>query len=345
MLFSIVLILLHSYTLNLADFRNKVFIKGYGIVILIFTIIYMGFRPNHEIFADMRGYGYNFQRYQEGDLMRLEKGSDYLFELYTYLCGKVMGLRGYYVTCAIIYVLPLYSVSKKWFKEYWFYSFFMFIVSFSFWSYGTNGIRNGLASSIFIYALSKEKLKNQILFFVIAVGFHKSMLLPLFGFIISKLNISHKKILVFWLLTIPFSLVFGTYFEIFFANLGFDDRLSYLTDSRYDDLFSSSGFRWDFLLYSAVPVYIGWYFLTKHKIKDDLYNVLYITYVISNAFWILIIQASFSNRFAYLSWFMMAVIIIYPFILLPLNATKNNKNIAIAITLYFIFTYTLNVIL
>ena len=38
-----------------------------------------------------------------------------------------------------------------------------------------------------------------------------------------------------------------------------------------------------------------------------------IIYLTANAFWILVIRSSFSNRFAYLSWFLMAIIIFYPF--------------------------------
>jgi hypothetical protein len=66
--------------------------------------------------------------------------------------------------------------------------------------------------------------------------------------------------------------------------------------------------------------------------------------VFANAFWILVIRANFSNRFAYLSWFMMALVIIYPFLKSQLMPNQN-KVLARVILFYFAFTFLMNVIL
>jgi hypothetical protein len=58
----------------------------------------------------------------------------------------------------------------------------------------------------------------------------------------------------------------------------------------------------------------------------------------ANAFWILVIRANFSNRFAYLSWFLMAVIVFYPFFKMKFFK-KQNKVLAYTILGYFGFTY------
>ena len=126
--------------------------------------------------------------------------------------------------------------------------------------------------------------------------------------------------------------------------LGFNDRAAgYLTDEA-DDQFSRIGFRWDFLLYSATAVYAGWYFIFHKKFEDKFYRQLFNTYLIANGFWILVIRASFSNRFAYLSWFIMGVIIVYPFLKMQFF-NKQNKVLGNVIFLYFAFTYILTVIL
>src|SRR5690606_344375 len=92
-----------------------------------------------------------------------------------------------------------------------------------------------------------------------------------------------------------------------------DNRATnYLSGQVDTSLFASTGFRWDFLLYSAVPVFTGWYYIYKKKYYDRHYNLLYATYLIANSFWILVIKANYSNRFAYLSWFMMGLVIVYP---------------------------------
>lgn len=40
-------------------------------------------------------------------------------------------------------------------------------------------------------------------------------------------------------------------------------------------------------------------------------------YLLTNTFWILIIRANFSDRFAYLSWFIYSVILLYPLVTRP----------------------------
>ncbi len=132
----------------------------------------------------------------------------------------------------------------------------------------------------------------------------------------------------------------------FFASLGFEDeRVLYLTHGNIiDDDFSSTGFRWDFLIYSATAVFAGWYFIVKKGFNDKVYVTLFTTYVFANAFWILVIRANFSNRFAYLSWFMMALVIIYPFLkqeLIP----RQHKVLAKVMLVYVAFTFVMNVVL
>ena len=122
-------------------------------------------------------------------------------------------------------------------------------------------------------------------------------------------------------------------------SLGFgDDRTSYLTDTRFADQFSAVGFRWDFLAYSATAVFAGYYFIIVKKFEDKIYIQLFNIYVTANAFWVLLIRASFSNRFAYLSWFLMALVIFYPFFKAAFFKDQP-KVLARTIIGYFGFTY------
>ena len=69
------------------------------------------------------------------------------------------------------------------------------------------------------------------------------------------------------------------------------------------------GFRWDFLLYGSVPILEGIYFVFKRKYNNQFYCILLSTYILTNAFWVLINEVPFSDRFAYLSWFMMPLLL------------------------------------
>ena len=247
----------------------------------------------------------------------------------------------FFLICAFCYVFPMYKISKVFFNEYWFYCFFMFIVSFSFWAYGVNGVRNGMACSLFLWGVSYHKNKVvMVIFFLLASLTHKSTVLPILAFIITYFYNDPKVYFKAWLACIPLSLVLGSAFIVIFSSIGFgdDDRLAgYLSGQSEQGTFSSTGFRWDFLFYSAFAVFSGWYFIYKRNFKDKIYFQLLNTYLICNGFWILIITANFSNRFAYLSWFMMAIVVIYP--LLKQKFFKN-QHIMIAKVMLFYFSFT-----
>lgn len=343
MLLVVILTFLHTQTSS-GGIQSLSSLKNPGFAVFWFVLLYMGLRPIHGIFVDMTVYARIFDRYQSG-FYQVDKEYDLLFHYFTYYSAKYVTVEIYFLLCAALYVVPLYLVSKKWFREHWFYSFLFLVVSFSFWAYGTNGIRNGIAGSLFLLAISKEKRLFQVLWLFLAINFHQSMMLPALGFVVAQFLKNPRYIIGLWLLCIPFSLVAPGFWESFFGNLGFDDeRLGYLTDDTYADAFSSSGFRWDFLLYSSVAVFAGWYYIVKKGFNDKIYYWLYITYTFANAFWILVIRASFSNRFAYLSWFMMALVIVYP--LLKEDIISNQrKKIGWILVSYFAFTYLMGIIL
>lgn len=316
-----------------------------GGLLVLLIIIYMGFRPvSSRYFLDMGTYATQFRFYQQGHIITSDR--DMLFQFFMKGSSYIMSENFFFFCCAILYIYPLYLVSKKWFKNYWFYSFLFLIASFSFWGYGVNGIRNGIAGSFFLLAISKDKRLWQAVLLFVAISFHKAMLLPTLGFVIAQFYNKPKQMILFWMLCIPLSIIGGGFWEVLFSGLGFeDDRLSYLTtgDANASE-FASTGFRWDFLAYSATAVYAGWYFIVKKKFNDKIYFALFNTYVFANAFWILVIRANFSNRFAYLSWFMIAIIIVYPF--LKANFFQNQSKVFAKILLaYFMFTYIMNVLL
>lgn len=317
----------------------------WGAVFVIVLILYLGLRPiSGKYFGDMGVYARYFKNYQNG--ADITSSTDVAFHYFIKLCSNFMSVNFFFLTCAALYTYPLYVISKKWFSTYWFYAFLVLVGSFSFWAYGTNGIRNGIAGSIFLLAISRENRILQIGIAIIAVGFHKSMLLPSLGFLIAQFYNEPKVMIAFWALCIPLSLAAGGFWESFFAGLGFDDeRLSYLTAGNVNnDDFSNTGFRWDFLLYSSTAVFTGWYFIVKKGFEDKVYFWLFNTYVFANAFWILVIRANFSNRFAYLSWFMMALVIIYPFLKKEMLRNQN-KILANVILAYFAFTFLMTIIL
>ncbi|TNJ46465.1 EpsG family protein [Tamlana fucoidanivorans] len=339
--FVVVFTLLHTYALSINDRKNINYINIIGYLFLFYAILYIGFRPvSGRFFGDMSTYNVKYLRYVNGEPLNTKQ--DVFFEIYMKICSQFLTVKYFFLLCAIAYILPFYKVSIFFFGKYWLYAFLMFAVSFSFWTYGTNGIRNGMATSFFLWGVSLYNKKFwMIVVFIISTQIHNSLMLPIMAFLISHTYSNSKSYFIFWLFSIPLSLAFGGIWENLFASLGFgNDRLSgYISGTQLDDAgIVTSGFRYDFLFYSAVAVFVGWYFIFKKDFYDKVYFHLYNTYLICNGFWILVIRANFSNRFAYLSWFLMGLIIIYPFLK---GSFFNNQHIVIGkvLTAYFSFTY------
>ncbi|MRT93457.1 EpsG family protein [Ancylomarina sp. 16SWW S1-10-2] len=309
-------------------------------ILCIATILYMGLRPfSGRYFVDMSTYGHMFE-VVKGMPYELDGNVEWLFSWFNWTLAQYVEKETFFLLCAVIYTGALWLACKRLFKGYYFYAFVICLGAFSFWGYGVNGIRNGLSTSLLMLAFSFYDRKwFMFSLFFISVGIHKSTLLPIVAFCLGYLYHNTKNILIGWLVAIPLSLVAGIYFEILFANLGFDDRLTgYILNENSNSSFASSGFRWDFLLYSGIPVYMGYHYIFERGYRDKLYIQLFNTYLISNAFWILIIRASFSNRFAYLSWFMIPIILIYPLLKKTIWHRQYAK-IGVVIFFHFLFSY------
>lgn len=335
-LFLVVAILMHAYTLELDSDKNIRFLKSTGIILLTLIILYIGLRPiSGRAFGDMGTYSEYFKLYAMGGEVETEK--DFTFHYLMKFLSYFVGVHGFFLIISFLYTFPMYLVSKIHFKEYWFYAFIMFVASFSYFTYGTNGIRNGVGTSLFLLALCFPRRKMiMIAILVLSVLIHKTLILPALAISLTFIYNNPKSYLIFWILAIPFSLVLGSVFITIFTSLGFgDDRISgYLTTAAS----GSNSFRWDFLFYSSFPVVAGAYFIFKQKFNDQFFNRIFNTYLVCNGFWILIIRANFSNRFAYLSWFLMALIIIYP--LLKKEFFQNQQlMISKVVTAYFLFTF------
>lgn len=289
-----------------------------GFVVIAIVILYMGLRPISSFFGDTVVYANSFYRLQMNTAQfRILHEGEWVFNTIMFWFAKYSNVHIFFLFCTTIYVGALWWAFKRIFKEDFLIPFIVAIGMFTFWSYGVNGIRNGMAASIIILALSfRQNIPAMAILFILGLGIHKSMYLMLVAAGIT-LFVKDSRIYVWtWIGCILLSLVAGNAIANIIAasNLIGDDRFAnYISNNNNQGKFSYTGFRWDFLLYSAVPVIIGYYFIFKEKYTDKFYIWLFNIYLITNAFWIIVIRASFSNRFAQISWFLIPLVIIYPF--------------------------------
>lgn len=324
-------------------------IQAAALFLTVFLIYMLGLRQITGDFGDTRAY-YNGYRLMDPIYSAINFKTEWFWHNFAVFCRQIhLNPHEYLLAVEFVYIGGMFWCAWMLMRKNLWIAMLYFFTAFSFFSYGTNGIRNGMACSIEIVALclltDGSSAKRYFSFFLmfLALGTHRSTMLPSAAAIASLYFIKDtKNALRFWLVSIAISLVAGPMVTSFFASLGFDDRMSsYSVDaaeSASADYFSNTGFRWDFLLYSSFPVALIWYITRFRRFTDQAYTVFANVYLLCNAFWIMVIRSSFSNRFAYLSWFIYPVVMTLP--LLRMNLWKDqDRKTAIMLFLYSGFSF------
>ena len=322
---------------------------GIALLICIIAAIWIGQRPPTYAFSDTGNYAHTFELMKQTHLnIGIRNSSEWVWNNFTFMSSQVMDVNTYLTIIALAYFLFTFISCWLLTRQNVFATLLLVIGAFSFYSYATNGIRNGLACSMVltVIALIAKPRPNWIIVAILAfltAGIHKSTLLPMGCAFLSIFVIKNFKwAYIFWLFSIIISLVIGNSIADMFASMGFDDRLTYIT-TLDEDKFSYTGFRWDFLLYSMMPIVLGYYVVIKRGIKNKTYLVLLNTYTLANAFWVMVIRANYSNRFAYLSWFMYAMVLAYPLLSLDIWGQKQGKSLSLIMLANIGFTWVMAV--
>lgn len=334
-LYSVILLTLYSWvyigrsSIDISRRKNN-FIPAL-LICLVFAF-WLGGRPlSGAFFGDTSNYANTYVLMQMG-IKTPDGGGEWIWNNLMYRCSQIMDVTAFFTLVDIGYFGFTLWACRRLTPNNVLVSLMFCLGALSFYSYGTNGIRNGLACSMlllyfsYICGNSKNILAAIVIAFV-AFNIHHTTSLPILMSIMSMLCIkSFKWAYMFWILSILISLVASGVVTAFFATLGFDDRLSYLTTID-ESKFSHIGFRWDLLVYSMMPIILGYYIVMRRGIRSRTYELLLNTYTLSNAFWIMVIRANYSNRFAYLSWFMYPIIIAYPLLKLDIWGDIQGKRL------------------
>lgn len=332
-----------------------------ALILTLFLMVYMGLRPVSHVFGDTVNYAWGYKLANGLAFFKMDFEEEWLWEFILLTCKQSgFTVNMWFLIVEIGYLGFVFLGLRKLLHENPWMAMLFFLSAFSTFTFGVNGIRNGLACSmvIFAFAIAANKGVGQLILagivMVLAFGIHRSTALPIIAFFVASYLIKSPKFAIgFWVASIGLSLVLGGFFTNFFMGLGFDDRMtSYATSMEQNkEQFSQTGFRWDFLLYSAMPVWLTWYVCKKVDEDRVLYGetleeietgvpgagriadahsmrVFYIlstTYMLANSFWVMVNRAAFSNRFAYLSWFLYPVVIAYAVIRLHIWEDQDKK--------------------
>lgn len=324
--------------------------KSTAKIICAVFIILLGTRPYSDIFVDM-GLYYNYLYGYNGDNSNFAfdwNAENLIFDNIETFCAYI-GLDPllHFLLFATIYFGCILTACNKMFPKHSLIAFICYCGAFSTFSYCVNGYKAGSAAAIFLVALAyRDNLKISVPMALLSWGFHHSMQLPLAVFLITHFYNRPKFFYYLWYVCAIISLLHISLFQTLFAGYSDERGASYLSiDRRGEDWGGGgTGFRFDFWLYSSVPVIVGWRAINKFKIQDVFYNRILCMYLVTNSVWLLCIYAPYNNRIAYLSWFMYPIVLLYPFFndqfgTLGTVYIKNTVWYHLAFTLFMAFIY------
>ena len=299
-------------------------------LLTVILIFYIGLRPERgRYFGDMAMYGHLWRVIDSSTnpVQILQTNREWFFEFILKSCKQIFpNPQFFFLVVDVIYIgCHFWACKKLLWENVWLAVLFAFF-SFQFFTFGTNGLRNGMACSLLLVSIAYFADRSKVgyfiglLFFFLALGCHRSILIPFVAILVSAFIVRDIKYSIsIWLICIFLSLFAGNYFQNLFIGLGLDQRMSSYSSVSEETMarFSHVGFRWDFLLYSSMPIVLVWFVRYKGIFDKTLYYLANI-YIIANSFWVLICRVAFSNRFAYLSWFLYAFVIAYAVVRVPI---------------------------
>lgn len=313
----------------------------FPILLALFFIWLLGIRVHRiDSFMYIFGYIHNDMR----NAATFDWHREWFWSLIASICQQFR-LKGE-VWLAIIgagYIGFTFITCKKLLWENTFMAFVFFITSFSFISYGVNTLRQGFACSMLLLGMSfLYKNKSWIICLLLcflAFSTHRSTSIAIVSLILANTLIKKPKTaILIWVTSVVISLVMGNFLSGFIGSFNFDDRIDTYSTGAYS--IYRTGFRWDFLLYSAAPILLFWYVSIKRGIQDEIFNKICITYILANAIWVQFIRIAYTDRFAYLSWYMLPLVLAYASIRVPIWKDQDRKAAGI-LALEGLFTFVM----
>ena len=299
---------------RLYNVKNKSQIIEY--LLLIIVILFIGTRPlSAKYFTDTTSYSRNYEFLFREKFYFDKEAENLIFDnLLSYMASVGISFEVWVLLMSVLYFGLMYIACRKLFGKDTLLAYVVYLGAFSTFSYSTNGVKAGVAASWFLVAMAyRDKLWFSIPIALLSYGFHHSMTLVIGSYFVVLFVKNPKYYFGIWIACLIIATLHITFFQTLFAGFTDEHGAEYLTASEGSGGYII-GFRPDFILYSAVPVYLGYLMINKYKFHSVIYSFLLCLYIMANAIWMLCMYANFSNRIAYLSWFMYPIVLLYPYV-------------------------------
>lgn len=292
---------------------------------LLFTtliIVFVAIRPNSPVFADGPGYWSAIEDHQ-WEYFSLEDVSYQFATKYLISTMSSSGIHpriGFFVYAIIGYGFALIAM-RKMFPKDTLLAMIMYCGAFSTFGGAVNGIKNGMALSLFLCAIAyKDNWKYYVPFLILSFGLHHSMQLSIAAFIACKFYSKTRYYSYAWIFGLGMAVAHITYFQNLFAGYTDESGRGYLITDADSWV---TGFRPDFILYSAAPLFMAWWLSNKRNVKiDDDYSFSLNVYLLMNTIWMLCMYSAYTNRIASLSWALFPILLLYPFLRMEIDSKQ-----------------------
>lgn len=284
-------------------------------LLTVLLVLFIGLRPHAYVFVDTMNYVFDYDHMEGSPFVFNPQAKNFIFDnLFLFFASARLGITSFFVLIATIYFGAAAMAVKRIFQNDAYIAFIAFLGAFSTFSYGTNGVKAGAAASLFLLALSyRDKMLPCLMLMFATVGMHHSMKVPVIAFLVTLFLKNPKYYFYGWVFSAVMAIGHVSFFQNLFSSFADESGAAYLVRDGITEYSYMSGFRPDFMLYSAMPVWVGYIAKYKKNIQSKMYDTLLYTYITTNAVWMLCMYASFTNRIAYLSWLLYPVVLIYPF--------------------------------
>ena len=284
-------------------------------VYLIIIILFIGTRPVSRAFVDMVGYYASYKNNFGAPFFFDWETNNLIWDnLFAWMASVYIPFWMWLLLVAAAYFGLMFWACKRLYGRDVLLAFVTYLGAFSTFSYGTNGMKAGVAASLFLVAMAyRDKLWISVPIALLTYGFHHSMAMVIASYFVVLFFKNPKYYFWGWITCLIIATLHITFFQTLFAGFTDEHGAEYLTATEGSGGYII-GFRPDFILYSSVPVYLGYQILNKYKFQSVTYSFLLRLYIMANAMWMLCMYANFSNRIAYLSWFMYPIVLLYPFV-------------------------------
>lgn len=310
--------------------------KYQSLVLALVLAVFIGFRPIHKVFVDTVGYAAYYNHILGKPFEFSSNVENLIFDNLTkFLASCGFSHSVYFLLLALIYFVCRQISCQKMFPNNSWAAYLVFLGAFLTFSSSVNGIKAGIAASIFACAIAyRESKQFAILLLAISWGFHHSMHTCVLAFLTVSLYKNTRFYSWFWAFCLIMAIAHVSFFQTLFTGFTDEKSVGYLIGTGG----WRTGMRYDFVIYSAMPILLGWYYKFVRKIDDEKYEFVLNLYMLLNGLWMLCMYAAFTNRIAALSWALYPIVLIYPFFSDEIELENKNRTFSIVMLLHLAFT-------